>query len=119
ALTLATFRNGRGTASPAGQFTWSQAGAVADANIPAAAQFGGTPPANYVIQSFNHGVTLDTAAKVAGANLRLSATSSSVTVNPALTGANQLATLSIIASPTGAITLNGGTITTTGTQIYA
>ena len=103
------FRNTAGTAAP-DTFTFEQDADIADADIPGASQFGGTPPTSYTIQSDNGIVTLNTGAKVAGSALTLSA-SGTLTINDAL----NLATLDANGSP---IQLNSGTITTTGDQSY-
>ncbi len=66
------FRNTAGSAAPAA-FTFEQDADIADANIPGTSQFGGTPPANYTIQSDNGALTLSTGTKVAGSALTLSA----------------------------------------------
>ena len=52
-----TFQNTAGVAAP-GSFTYRQDGAIAATDLPGAAQFGGTPPAAYVIRSDDNGVQL-------------------------------------------------------------
>ncbi|MBX9622598.1 MAG: DUF11 domain-containing protein [Gemmataceae bacterium] len=60
------FRDAAGSSAPR-QFVFRQDAAVTDAALPAVAQFGGTPPADYKIVSDNGTVTLANGAAVAGA----------------------------------------------------
>ncbi len=103
------FRNTAGTAAP-DSFTFRQDPAITDANLPDLAQFGGTVPAAYTIQSDNGAVTLNAGAKVLGSALTLSA-AGALTINDVL----NLASLN---ASGGSIVLNSGTITTTGAQTY-
>ncbi|MEN3943907.1 filamentous hemagglutinin N-terminal domain-containing protein, partial [Prosthecobacter sp. SYSU 5D2] len=104
------FRNTAGAAAPV-SFTHRQDAAIADANIAAAAQFGGTVPATYTLQSDDASIILSTVAKVAGSALTLNAGT-----NLTLGGALNLASLN--ATGGSGISLNAGSVTTTGTQTY-
>ncbi len=68
------FRNSAGAAAP-NTFTHRQDASIADADIAAVSQFGGTAPASYTIQSDGGSLTLATGGKVAGSSLTLSANS--------------------------------------------
>jgi hypothetical protein len=64
------FRNTAGSAAPS-TFTYLQDAAITDVNIPVVAQFGGTAPADYTIQSDDSTLIMTTPAKVAGSALTL------------------------------------------------
>jgi len=111
------FRNSAGTGAPVG-FGYQQAASISDANLPTAAQFGGAAPSNYVLWVDNGDLTISTASKVAGSDLRLRA-SGTVSIEIDLL----LASLSVtggtinINNPIGGDTPDIG-ITTVGSQRY-
>lgn len=108
------FRDADGVAAPS-DFIFRQGAAIGDTNLPAAAQFGGTPPANYGIRSDDAAVSIGSPGKVAGSNLAVTA---NLTIDlPAFTGPDALASL-MATTPRG-ITLFGNITTTAATgQVY-
>ena len=110
----ATFNNSAGSGTPT-DFTVIQDATINDSEPTASQYFGNTPPTNLTLQSDNGGVTINTAASVAGSNLtlttELNTIQGQIDINTGLT----LASLSV-SVPTGItaiVSLSGVTITTT------
>jgi hypothetical protein len=103
------FRNTAGAAAPT-TFTYRQDASIVDADVPTAAQFGGTPPATYTLHSDEGAVTLATPAKVAGSNLTVEAAT-----EVSLSGGLSLASLDATAGTHIALS---GAVTSLGTQTY-
>ena len=92
------------------QFVFRQDAAVTDALLPAVAQFGGTPPADYKIISDDAGVTLNNGPAVAGPGTTALTLSAATTVSVGAT-INAPAAVVRLRAANGAITQTGGGIT--------